>query len=119
MTEEYYYLPWVPKGAWLEERYVRCGKDCRCRRDQPHGTYWRLCWRERGGHKKQRYVATEHLDQYQLALELRRQHVAHRRRGRRAATAAVARARGVLRTVNARTADIKPTYRRRQVYSTR
>src|SRR5438093_840855 len=122
MTDEVYHLPYVPNGAWLEERYVRCGKDCRCRLGEAHGTYWRLCWRERRGRKsdrrtrrRQRYVAAEHVAMYQMALELRRKQVAQSRWGLRSARAAMARARGVLKTVNERTADIPRSIGRRRI----
>jgi hypothetical protein len=102
MIDDLFYLPYVPRGAWLEERLVRCGKICRCLQGHEHGTYWRLCWREKGGLRRQRYVANEHVPQYQQALEERRRHVSRRRRGLRSVREAIARARGVLRAVRDR-----------------
>jgi hypothetical protein len=121
MDEAYGQL-YIPRGAWLEERFVRCGKDCRCRHGEPHGTYWRLCWREQRGSKpdrrtrrRQRYVAAEHVAMYQQALELRRKQTAEYRWGLRSARAAMARARGVLKTVNQRTVDIPRSIGRRRI----
>jgi hypothetical protein len=87
-----YLNPYAPKGGWLEERFVRCGKDCRCKQGQPHGTYWRLCWRE-GKQRKQRYVAAADVEHFQHALELRRLRTRHRRRQKRAVAAELRRAR--------------------------
>ena len=120
--DEAYGLPYVPPGSWIEERYVRCGKDCRCQLGEAHGTYWRLCWRERRGRKpdrrtrrRQRYVAAEHVAMYQQALELRRKQVARSRWGLSSARAAMARARAVLKTVNERTTDIPRSIGRRRI----
>jgi len=115
MTEELHCLPYVPKGAWLEERYVRCGKACHCRLGEEHGTYTRLVWRVRGNGKRQRYVAAEHVSMYQQALELRRQEVARGRWGMRSARAAISRARRVLRAVNERTPEIPRSIGRRRL----
>jgi len=119
VSEDEYRLPYIPKGAWLEERFVRCGKDCRCRLGEPHGTYWRLVWRVKGKGKRQRYVATEHLAMYQTALELRRKQVAHRRGWMRSTRAALAHARAVLRAVNERTRDVPRYFGRRRTASDR
>jgi len=115
-------LPYIPKGAWLEERYVRCGKDCRCRHGEFHGSYWRLCWRDHRGRRsdrrtrrRQRYVAAEHVAMYQQALEVRRKQTAQYRWGLRSTRAALARARAVLKTVNERTADIPRSIGRRRI----
>src|SRR5437867_12960979 len=120
--DEVYELPYVPPGSWLEERFVRCGKDCRCRLGEAHGTYWRLCWREQRGRKpdrrtrrRQRYLAAEHVAMYQQALELRRKHVARSRWALSSARAAMARARAVLKTVNERTGDIPRSIGRRRI----
>src|SRR5437667_1980693 len=120
--DEAYRQVYVPRGAWLEERYIRCGKNCRCRLGEPHGTYWRLCWREQRGRtpnrrtrRRQRYVAAEHVAMYQQALELRRKQVARNRWGLRSARAAMARARALLKTVNKRTADIPRSIGRRRI----
>src|SRR2546428_13683945 len=91
MSETDYGLPYVPKGAWLEERYVRCGKSCRCQQGAPHGTYWRLCWRERRG-RRQRHIAAEDAPPYQLALEASRRPTANGREPRRSAELAGAHA---------------------------
>jgi len=122
MEDEVYELPYIPNGAWLEERYVRCGKNCRCQLGEAHGTYWRLCWRERRGRRpdrrtrrRQRYVATQHVAMYQQALELRRKHVARSRWALSSARAALARSRAVLKEVNERTADIPRSIGRRRI----
>ena len=73
-----YRLPYVPKGAWLERRYIRCGKRCRCRRGQLHGGYWRLCWREEG-RRLQRYLRRDELPTYREAVDQRRHQLAERR----------------------------------------
>src|SRR5437867_194536 len=100
MTEPEYLLPYVPKGAWLEERYVRCGKRCRCRSADVHGTYWRLVWRERG-RRRQRYIPSEHVSQYTEALERRRVQTGARRRQRSSIASAISRARAVWRSTAA------------------
>src|SRR2546426_6134326 len=108
MSEREYGLPFVPKGAWLEERYVRCGKSCRCRQGEPHGTYWRLCWRQRGS-RRQRYVAAEDAPTYQLAVQARRRQTSMGRMQRRSAELAVAHARAVLRATAAEVRQIRPS----------
>lgn len=101
MADLDYRLPYVPKGAWLEERLVRCGKICRCQLGQPHGTYWRLCWRKRG-QKRQRYIPAQHIDLYQAAVQARREQVRERRRGFVVARAGLASARHLLRRLRVR-----------------
>ena len=96
MIDEAYELPFVPKGAWLEERYVRCGRDCRCTAGQLHGTYWRLCWRERR-RKRQRYVPREYVHLYQRAIELRKGARRSRHRGLSEARTAIRDATELLR----------------------
>jgi len=56
---------------------------------------------------------------YQQALELRRLQMARTRWGLRSAQAALARARGVLKAVNERTADIPRSIGRRRFRSER
>jgi len=60
-------------------------------------------------------VSVEHLAMYQQALELRRKETARNRWGLRSARAAMARARGVLKTVNERTVDIPRSIGRRRI----
>jgi hypothetical protein len=98
-----YLNPYAPKGAWLEERLVRCGKSCRCKQGELHGTYWRLVWRE-GEQRKQRYVAAEDVEHFRKALELRRRRTRHWRRQRRAIEAELRRAHALVRSM--------PSYRR-------
>ena len=93
-----YRLPYVPKGAWLEERDVRCGRRCRCRDDKPHGSYWRLCWRE-GGRRLQRYVAGRHAASYREAVRRCRNWRVERKASLEATAAAVNHARQLLRSV--------------------
>ena len=91
-------LPYVPRGAWLEERHIRCGKRCRCRSGQPHGSYWRLCWREEG-RRRQRYLPVGVEPAYREAVEQQRQHMAERRAQLLVADASLTQARQLLRSV--------------------
>src|SRR3990172_8552282 len=93
-----YRLPFVPKGGWVEERYIRCGKRCTCLKGQPHGVYWRLCWRE-GRRRHQRYVPARHAAGYAEAVRRRRQEQAERTAWFEAAAVALRHARQVLRLV--------------------
>ena len=93
-----YSLPYVPKGSWVEERYIRCGKRCTCLKGQPHGVYWRLCWRE-GGRRRQRYVSARHETGYREAVRRRRQEQAERRAWFGATAVALKHARRLLRSV--------------------
>ena len=96
MDADDYRLPWVPLGAWLEERYIRCGKSCQCREGQPHGTYWRLCWRE-DGCRRQRYLKAEDIAAYREAVQQRQQWAVQRRQWLEDAAAARRHARRLLR----------------------
>lgn len=99
MDADGYRLPYVPKRAWLERRYIRCGKRCRCRTGRPHGRYWRLCWREEG-RRLQRYLPADLVPIYQEAVEWRRQEAADSRAQLLMADAALAHARQLLRSVS-------------------
>jgi len=94
-----YRMPCVPRGAWLEERYIHCGKRCICRTGRPHGAYWRLCWRE-GGRRRQRYVAKQHVDAYRVAVQRRWQERAERAASLEAAAVALRHARQLLRSLS-------------------
>jgi hypothetical protein len=60
-------------------------------------------------------VAAEHVAMYREALELSRKKAARTRWALRSAQAAVARARGLLKAVNERTADIPRSIGRRRI----
>ena len=93
-----YRMPCVPRGAWLEERYIHCGKRCICRTGRPHGAYWRLCWREEG-RRRQRYVPARHAAGYAEAVGRRRLERVERKAWFEEAAAALHHARQLLRSV--------------------
>ena len=98
MDADGYRLPYVPRGAWLEGRHIRCGRHCRCRDGRLHGTYWRLCWREEG-RRRQRYVAKQHVDAYRVAVQRRWLERVERKAWLEMAAAALNHARDLLRSV--------------------